>query len=362
MKSGLAASLLWLLLGSATMPAAETNGAAERYAIVATVGGPDGMWDYAAVSMDEQRLYLAQGEHLSMLDLSGGDAWTQFGDGSAMWHGVVPLERSGLILATNGQNHTLTLFDAVTREVVSQILTSTGPSSRLSGRMAQFAALADPDAVLLEPHSGLAAVANGGSGEIVLIDLHTRSIVGRVQVGGKLEFAVADGKGKLYVNVQTNHQIAVIDVASLAVVRRIALSGCLEPKGLAYDADTDLLISGCDNGVAKFVLAGSAKVVATRKVGRGADAVVIDARRHRAYVPSGEDATLSIFDISDVRHIALLQTLATEKGVRLGALDERTGFLYLPSAKLGAPVPPHPWPSAVPGSFHILVVSSAGKP
>ena len=67
-----------------------------------------------------------------------------------------------------------------------------------------------------------------------------------------------------------------------------------------------------------------------------------------------------IFDITDRHHIALLQTLSTEKSTRLGAVDVRTGRLYLPSAKLGPPIPPHPWPSAVPGSFHVLVVSSAG--
>jgi hypothetical protein len=102
-------------------------------------------------------------------------------------------------------------------------------------------------------------------------------------------------------------------------------------------------------------------VVASRRIGRGSDAVIIDTRRHRAFVPSGEDAELSIFDIEDARHIALIQTLPTEKGTRLGAVDVRSGLLYLPSATLGPPVPPRPWPSAVPGTFHLLVVSSAGQ-
>ena len=48
--------------------------------------------------------------------------------------------------------------------------------------------------------------------------------------------------------------------------------------------------------------------------------------------------------------------LATKKSARLGAVDPNTGNVYLPSGKLGPPVPPDPWPTVVPGSFEILVV------
>lgn len=352
--------LLWLPLTVPAGHAVEAIHPHGRYSIVETIPGPDGMWDYATVSPDQNRLYLAQSEHISVLDLAGNHAWTRFGIAGAMWHGVVPVEARRLLVATNGRAHTLTLFDARTHAVIGVITTSSGPQSALSGRMAKFAALADPDAVVVDPKTGLAATVNGGSGEVAFVDLGRKAVVGRVVVGGKLEFAVADGDGRLYVNVQTAHEIAVIDIPTLKVVRRIPLAGCVEPKGLAYDPETDLLISGCDNGVAKFVLAKSGKVIASREIGRGADAVVIDSQRHRAFVPSGNDATLSIFDIRIPRHIVLLQNLATEKGTRLGAVDVHTGLLYLPSATLGPPVAPLPWPSAVPGTFHVLVVGNSG--
>jgi hypothetical protein len=353
---------VFLLLQSGTFGAvgAETHSAGKGYSITASIPGPDGMWDYAAVGSTENRLYLAQGEHISMLDLAGSGSWTRIDVSGALWHGAVPLESRGVVLGTNGQAHSLTVFDSRTRELVSAVRTSTGPKSMLSGKLAQFAVLADPDAVVVEPKSGLVAAVNGGSGEVVLVDLDKKAVVGRVAVGGKLEFAVADGKGRLYVNVQTAHEIAVIDVLTLKVVHRIALAGCIEPKGLAYDRGTDVLVSACDNGIANFIVARTSKIVASLPIGRGADAVVVDDQRHRAFVPSGDDANLSIFDITNPQHIALLQSLPTEKGTRLGAVDVRTGRLYLPSAKLGPPIPPHPWPSAVPGSFHVLVVSSAG--
>ena len=137
------------------------------------------------------------------------------------------------------------------------------------------------------------------------------------------------------------------------------MAGCVEPKGLAYDPRTDLLISGCDNGIAKFLLAQTGQSLISLKIGRGADAVMIDGGRHRAFIASGEDAVLNIFDIEDPQHIARLQTLSTEKGTRLGAVDTETGLLYLPSAKLAPPIAPRPWPSVRPGTFHVLIVGSS---
>jgi DNA-binding beta-propeller fold protein YncE len=261
-----------------------------------------------------------------------------------------------LLLATNGQAHAVVMFDARSGETVATVLTDPGHQSALTGKMALFAGLADPDALVADAKSGLIAAVNGGSGEVVFVDVDRRAVVGRAQVGGKLEFAVADGKGSLYVNVQTAHEIAVIDTLAFKVTRRIPMPGCVEPKGLAYDPSTDLLISGCDNGIAKLFIAQTGQPLVSLKIGRGADAVMIDSVRHRAFIAGGADAILSIFDIKDPKHILLLQTLSTENGTRLGAVDAQTGLLYLPSGKLAAPVAPRPWPSVLPGSFHVLVV------
>jgi DNA-binding beta-propeller fold protein YncE len=352
--------------------AAAGNGAAGNgYGIVATIPGPDGMWDYATISA--HRLFLAQTENISILDLAAASAgapaadtpaagaaaaWTQIHVPGATWHAAVPSDSGELLLATDGQAHAVVMFAARTHEAVATVPTNPGRPSALTGKMKLFAGLADPDALLADPKSGLVAAVNGGSGEVVFIDLDRKALVGRARVGGKLEFAVADGKGNLYVNVQNAHAIAVIDTHTFTVTRRMALAGCVEPKGLAYDPSTDLLISGCNNGIAKFIIAQTGQALASMKVGRGSDAVMIDAGRHRAFVASGDEAVLSIFDIGDPRHITLLQTLSTEPGVRLGAVDAQSGLLYLPSGTLGPPIAPRPWPSVLPGSFHLLVVGS----
>ena len=196
-----------------------------RYAILASLPGPDGMWDYAAVGGAE--LYLAQTEHISILALGGPPAWTDISVPGATWHGVVPLESRGLLLATNGQAHAVTIFDSRSHKIIATIPTDPGRQSALTGKMALFAQLADPDALVVDSKSGLVAAVNGGSGEVVFVDMDQRAAVGRAPVGGKLEFAVADGKGSLYVNVQTAHEIAVVDTTAFKVTRRIPMTGCV---------------------------------------------------------------------------------------------------------------------------------------
>ena len=87
------------------------------------------------------------------------------------------------------------------------------------------------------------------------------------------------------------------------------------------------------------------------------DLVMFDPMRRRAFVAGGEDGTLSVIAVRGAADVALVQTLPTQIGTRLGAVDVGSGRVYLPSAKFGPPKPPIPYPTVLPGSFEILVVS-----
>jgi hypothetical protein len=79
--------------------------------------------------------------------------------------------------------------------------------------------------------------------------------------------------------------------------------------------------------------------------------------RRRAFVAGGEDGTLSVIAVRSNRDIAVLQTLSTQKGTRLGAVDIDSGRVYLPSAKFGPPKPPIPYPTVLPGTFGFFVAA-----
>jgi DNA-binding beta-propeller fold protein YncE len=124
------------------------------------------------------------------------------------------------------------------------------------------------------------------------------------------------------------------------VIRQITMNGCEEPTGLAYDSKDELVMSVCSNGLVEFIASDSDKEVARVKVGPGADGIVYDPDRHFLFSFGGDDGTLSIIAVRDRKNIDLVQTLKTKPGARLGALDPKTGRVYIPSASFGPPAAP----------------------
>jgi DNA-binding beta-propeller fold protein YncE len=250
----------------------------------------------------------------------------------------------------DSQTKVITVFEGQTGKVLSMI--PTAEFNPVNGLHAL-------DALVLEPKTGLLIAINGESGLLLLVDVRGSRVVGTISAGGHPEFAAADGTGRLYVNVNRDKssEIATVDIASRAVVKHVALAGCEGATGLAYDEVEKLVMSVCDNGILAVFDVTSGRICASIAVGRGADAVMFDSKRRRAFVASGDDGRLSVIAVKNANHVAVMQTLTMPAGTRLGAVDIGSGRLYLPSAKFGPPEPPIPYPAVVPGTFEFLVVS-----
>jgi DNA-binding beta-propeller fold protein YncE len=335
---------------------AGARGAAPRggdeYVLSARIAGAGGAWDYAVVDDYDSRLYLAQGG-VTALDLRSGELRTGLVKGK-MTHGVAPLG-DGSVAVDDAADKTITVFKGASGDILAII--QTARDNHVDGVHAL-------DALVLEPKTTLLAAVNGESGLLLLVDIKRQSVVGTLRIGGKLEYAAVDGAGRLYVNAEKGQtaEIVAVDVLARKVARHIPLRGCDEPTGLAYDRELDLLMSVCENGVAKFIQAGNGEEVASLPVGKGADAVLFDSRRRRAFVPSADAGTLSVIAVRSATEISVIQTLTTQRGTRLGAVDPASGRVYLPAAKFGPPVPPSPYPSVIPGTFMILVVAPTNRP
>jgi hypothetical protein len=321
--------------------AAEPTG----YSITGHVPGSGGAWDYAVVDEHGGRLFLAQAG-VTALDLKT-NAMTAGLVAGKMTHALVSLG-DGTLAVDDSQNKVITIFEGSSGKILSTI--STAKDNPVSGVHAL-------DAMVLEPKTGLLIAVNGESGLVLLIDVKKSGVVGTVAVGGHPEFAAADGTGKVYVNVNRGKvsEIVALDMASRKVVKRIPLDGCEDATGLAYDQADKLVLSVCDNGILKAFDEGAGRVTASIAVARGADAVMFDAVRRRAFVAGGEDGTLSVIAVRSSRDIAVVQTLSTQAGTRLGAVDIGSGRVYLPSAKFGPPKPPIPYPTVLPSTFEFLI-------
>lgn len=310
--------------------------AASAQTVTQRIPGPDGGWDYASVDAEGRRLFVSRTDGVMVVDLATGNVTPKFVPGAKV-HASFIIPGSGLGLSTNGTTNSVSLFDARTGAVKAEV-----PVGK------------KPDAAIYDASARLAYVMNADDGSVSLLDPFTAKVVGTIPVGGALEFATIDGKGHLFVNVEDKSEIAEIDLAARKVVRRTALKGCDEPSGLAY-TKSGALIAACANGVAKTLDAASGAMLPDIAIGPRPDAVVYDAARDRAYIPSGGNGTLTVIDTSS--HPRAIGTVTTQTGARTGAVDPATGIVYLPAARYPEGATGRPKP--VPGSFEVLVVAGA---
>jgi hypothetical protein len=131
------------------------------------------------------------------------------------------------------------------------------------------------------------------------------------------------------------------------------LKGCEGPTGIAFDPQSQEILSACANGIA-IVSKPDGRQVAQLPIGKGADGAAFDEKRHVALVPAGRDGNLTIIRLGPAP--AVVGQIATAVSARTIAVDPSTGRAYLPSATLAAPVG-NERPKPVPGSFRVVVVA-----
>ena len=210
------------------------------------------------------------------------------------------------------------------------------------------------DAVVWEP-VGKRFWVMGGSGEVTLIDPAALEETGVVDLGEELEFAVTDGKGHVFVNATESATVIAVDAASRKITGHWKMEGCEDPSGLAYSEAADVLLSVCANKMLKVLDAQTGSELTTVAVGAGADAVIYDNGSRRAYVPSAFDGLLTVVQVNGPRDVKVLEQVPTQVGTRTGAIDPKTGTLYLPTARFG-PINKLGWPEALPGTVQLLVM------
>ena len=108
--------------------------------------------------------------------------------------------------------------------------------------------------------------------------------------------------------------------------------------------------------MAKILDATSGREIASLKIGARPDAVLYDPARRLAYVPTGGDGALSVIALSGPGDNSIVATVATQTGARTGAVDPKTGRIYLPTAEFMPPASPGQRPGIKPTTFQILVL------
>jgi YVTN family beta-propeller protein len=325
---------LWACAAAAICSAA-SNG----YHVLKTIPiGGEGGWDYVAVDAGSRRAFVSHATHVVVVDIDSGKVTGDIPDTPGV-HGIAlaPVLQKGFI--SNGRANTVTVFDLKTLKQTGTVRTGQ-----------------NPDAITFDPRTKRVFTFNGRSKDASIIDAATSRVVGTIPLGGRPEFAVNDGHGRIYVNVEDTAEIAEIDVMAMKVTKRYRLAGCEEPSGLAMDTAKRRLFSVCANKLMIISSPDTAKVLATVPIGADSDGAGFDAERNLAFSSNGE-GTLTVVGETGGKY-SVVDTVPTERGARTMVIDSKTHHILLPAAEfVRQPSGTQKQrPAAMPNSFRILVV------
>jgi len=316
--------------------------AAYRVVQKVTVGG-DGGWDYLVVDPAARRLYVTRATRVMVFD---ADSLKQVGEipNTTGVHGVALAPELSRGFASNGRAGSITIFDLKTLATIEEV--------KIEGQ--------NPDAILYDPPTKRVFAFNGRSADATVLDAASGKVAGTIPLGGKPEFATTDLDGHVFVNLEDKSEVLALDPKKLSVEHRWPLAPCEEPSGMAIDRAHKRLFVGCSNKTMAMMDATSGKLLATAPIGGGVDANGFDPGTGLAFSSNGE-GTLTVAKADPAGRLEVLLNVATQRGARTMAVDEKTHRIFLVTAEFGPPPSPtadqpHPRPSQVPGTFTILVV------
>lgn len=331
----------------ATFAITLTSARATTWAVTGSIPlGGEGGWDYVTMDGPNQRLFVAHGNHVLVVDLKTRQVAASFDSSGAHGVALAPDFRRGFF--TNGDSGQVTIFDLTKLTPVQSVK---------AGR--------HPDAICYEPVTKRVFAFNGVSHTASVIDAATGNVAGEIPLPGKPEFAGADGRGFVYDNIEDKGLVVKIDAAKMAIVAQWQLPPGNEPSALAVDVERHRLFSGCGSKKLFVLNSDTGAIIATLPIGGGIDADAYDPTGQRVFASCG-DGTLTVIKQSSADSYAVEAVIPTEKGARTMAFDSAAQTAYLPDAKFGpAPAPtadhPHPRPSIVPGTLKLLVVQRAAN-
>ncbi|MDB5134521.1 MAG: beta-propeller repeat-containing protein [Mucilaginibacter sp.] len=291
---------------------------AQTYVLDKKISLPgDGGYDYVSIDKVNHRLYASHGTSVNVVDLETEKPAGVI-EGMKGVHGIAIVNKWNRGFISDGRANAVVAFDLKTLKIIATIPVDAK----------------GPDAIIYDPYSDRVFSFNGESNNSSVINPETLKQVGTVALGGGPEFAVADGKGKIYNNLEDKNSLNIIDSKTLKVIKNYSLAPCGGPTGIAFDEKNQRAFSVCrENKGMSVIDVNSGKVIATLPIGAGVDAVAYDPETKLIFCSNG-DATTTIIKQESPDNYSIIQTLQTQTRAKTLALDTKTHKIYLSVAQM----------------------------
>jgi DNA-binding beta-propeller fold protein YncE len=299
-------------------------------------------FDYITFDPDSRRLYVSHGSEVLVVNADTGEEEGKI-SGLKLSHGVVVVPEVGRGFISDGVQGKAIIFDLKTLKLVGEAN-----------------AAPDADCIIYDPASKHVFTFNGDSHNATAIDPSTGNVVGTIDLGAGPEFAVADGQGTIYNNLEDKSEVLAIDSRSLKVKSHWPIAPAGAPAPIAMDRDhRRLFVAGREPAMLVVMNANDGKVIQSFPISGGADAEVYDSKTGLIFV-STREGWVHIFHEDSPDHYSEAGTVKTKLGAKTMAYDPKTQRIFVDTAEFGkAPAPtkehPHPRPVPIPGTFHLLV-------
>jgi DNA-binding beta-propeller fold protein YncE len=311
-----------------SVPARSQDSGPYKVQRIQLVGG-EGGFDYVTADPDARTLYVARSGPSGQIYVFNLDTLSQLATiPNTSAHGAAVDTAAGHGFATSKP---VTMFDAKNFSVIKKI--------DVEG---------NPDGYLNDAVNHRFYVLSHSAPNITVLDDKDGSILGTIDIGGAPEQAAADGKGKIYVDIEDKSAIAVIDANTMKMVGKYDLSskggGC---AGLALDAKNNILFAACREKSNMIILSATdGHIITDLPIGVGCDGATFNPDTMEVFSSQG-DGTLTVIKENSPTSFVVEQTVATPARAKTLTLDPKTGNIYSITAEYG-PVPPQPATSAAP--------------
>src|SRR6202030_2816725 len=251
---------LLILAGSSLLAAASGYHLLKKYTFGAAEGATREYFDYVTVDSEARRVYLSHGTEVIVLDADSGALIGKI-TGLKQCHGVAVASEFGHGYISDGEQGKAIVFDLKTLKVTGE-----APADK------------DADAIIYDAFSKRVFVMDGDPHNATVIDAKSGSVVGKIELGGGPEFAAADGKGTVYINLEDKSEVVAVDSSSLKIKSRWKVAPAGGPTALAMDIEHHRLFSAGRDPQKLVVLdSDSGKLLQSFSISGGVDAVVYEA-------------------------------------------------------------------------------------